>query len=145
MKRSNSTLANPVESLVGALQNQQDTISILIKAFQKNGIQNKMVETKHSEVELSGAKQKKKTNYDFFISALNKIGKPATTHDIAAGLKKLDYKFKKMASKNKKGFMQFIYSAAYTLSDSGVINKNKFNDKSFQYSLPSWKKGMAAA
>lgn len=126
------------------IRNQQATINDLVKALKRSGAytgKNGLVETKHGRIISIVGKSKtpkKKTQYDYLMSALKKIGHAATTDQIAKGLKKEDAKFRTMANRKPKSFMQFIYSAVSHLSNKGLLNKHSVNEKAFEYSLPDW-------
>jgi hypothetical protein len=116
-----------------------------VKALNRSGAytgnKSGLVETKHGRIiSISGKPKnpKKKTQYDYLMSALKKIGHAATTDQIAKGLKKENAKFRTMATRKPKSFMQFIYSAVSHLSNKGQLNKHSVNEKAFEYSLPEW-------
>lgn len=139
-----SVLIGKVEEQNNIIRTQQATINDLVKALKRSGAysgKNKLVETKHGKVISVIGKQnvsKKKTQYDYLISSLKKIGKAATTDEIAKALRKENAKFRTMASRKPKSFMQFIYSAVSHLSNKGLLNKVSINEKAYAYSLPEW-------
>jgi hypothetical protein len=95
-----------------------------------------------SKTETEVAKDKK-TSKEYFIEVLTQIGHPVTTSEIATRLRKLNPQFKNL-SKNKKSFMQLIYSNASSLSKEGIVDKKPISGKSFEYGLPAWKQQVAA-
>lgn len=85
----------------------------------------------------------KKTSKEYFIEVLTQIGHPVTTSEIATRLRKLNPQFKNL-SKNKKSFMQLIYSNASSLSKEGIVDKKPISGKTFEYGLPAWKHPVVA-
>jgi hypothetical protein len=141
-----STLIGKVEDQNNVIRNQQATINELVKVLKRSGAyavkKNGLVETTKDGRIISIANNsknpKKKTQYDYLMSALKKIGHAATTDQIAKGLKKENAKFRTMATRKPQSFMQFIYSAVSHLSNKGLLNKNSVNEKAYEYSLPEW-------
>jgi hypothetical protein len=138
-------LITKTEEQNNIIRNQQATINELVKHLKRSGSYTKksgMVETTKNGriISISGKPKnsKKKTQYDYLMSALKKIGHAATTDQIAKGLKKENQKFRSMATRKPKSFMQFIYSAVSHLSNKGLLNKHSVNEKAYEYSLPEW-------
>lgn len=138
-----TTLVGKVEEQQNTIRNQQNIINELVKNLKRSGAysgkQSGMVETKNGRIiSLKGKNPKKKTQYDYLIHTIKKIGHAVTTDQIAAKLKKESPKFKTMASRKPKSYMQFIYSAVSHLSNKGILNRHSVNEKGYEYSLPEW-------
>jgi hypothetical protein len=137
-------LLGQVQEQNNIIRTQQATINDLVKALKKSGAysgKSGLVETKHGKmisVINKNKSPKKKTQYDFLMSSLKKIGRAATTDEIAKALRKENVKFRTMATRKPKSFMQFIYSAVSHLSNKGLLNKYSVNEKAFKYALPEW-------
>lgn len=141
-KKSGSVVAD----LINAVRIQERTIDKLLNSIKTGGAE--IVETatrtkrayrrrKATSLE-PGSKEAKKSNNEFFLESLKQIGRPATTWEIANRLKKLNPYFKSL-SRDKKRFMQVVYSSAYQLSKEGLLKRKPLGKKSFEYTVQSKK------
>jgi hypothetical protein len=137
-----NTLVGTVEEQQNIIRNQQNQINDLVKALKRSGAysgKSGLVETKGGKIiSIKGKNSKKKTQYDYLINTIKKIGHAVTTDQIAAKLKKESPKFKTMASRKPRSYMQFIYSAVSHLSNKGILNRHSVNEKGYEYSLPEF-------
>lgn len=139
--KTQSKTTSVVEALVNACQAQEKTISKLLEVIGTSGntaieYVKKKYNDRKTKIAVKEAAELK-TNNDFFLDSLRKIGKPATSWEISNVLKKANAHFKKLA-KNKKGFMQLVYSSASLLSKEGVIKRIPLGEGSFEYALHDW-------
>jgi hypothetical protein len=143
-KTSNANNASTIDKLVSAVRAQERTINSLIDVIQSGG--NKIVEsvrkytkrTAPTPVTTASGSGENKSNVDYFIEALEQIGRPAMTQEIAARLKHMHPKFKSL-SRDKKNFMQIVYSSASHLVKEKQISRKPVGKRSYEYSLKSWK------
>lgn len=139
--KSQNKKTSVVEALVNACMAQEKTISKLLGAIGGSGntaieyVKEKYNDRKTNKAAAAAAELK--TNNDFFLDSLRKIGRPATSWEISNVLKKANPHFKKL-SRNKKGFMQLVYSSASLLSKEGVIKRIPLGEGSYEYALHDW-------
>lgn len=142
--------ASLVDRLLGVIKTQAQEVATLVDAIR--GDVSKVIHPTKYEVRKSNASEEKpstkkykaepvdkKSNLDYFVEALQLIGRPAMSREIAYKLKNMNRKFKNL-SKNKKEFMQVIYTGASTLVKENKINRKAVGGRTFEYSLPSWDK-----
>jgi len=136
--KTQSKKVSVVEALVNACQAQEKTISKLLGVIGTSGnTAVEYVKKKYAERQTKNAitaEEELKTNNDYFLDSLRKIGRPATSWEISNVLKKANPHFKKL-SKNKKGFMQLVYSSASLLSKDGTIKRIPLGEGSYEYAL----------
>jgi len=78
-------------------------------------------------------KEFKKFKYELFLDGLKQIGRPAMTKEIAQRLIK-NPQFKSI-TRNKKRFMQFLYSSVSHFVKQGILKRKPVGEKSYEYSL----------
>ena len=146
-----SSTKSLIEGLVKAVQTQELTINSLLKAIAGSDRKDELApisKKKSSAKKHSAPKEHKtlerKSNVDYVLDALRSIGRPAMTKEIADRLKHLDLKFKSMA-RDKKHFMQTVYTSASTLAKDNLIDRKLVGKRSYEYSLPDWKKSAKLA
>lgn len=76
---------------------------------------------------------------EIFLKALQTIGRPSTTREIAKKLRTTNPAMKKL-SRNKKKFMQLLYTAASQLAKEGTIKRTKVGHRMYEYYLKNWSK-----
>ncbi len=152
----NANKASLIDELVSAVQTQERTITSLVEAIKSGG--NKFIDTikgnkgkkppieKRTPVEQVSVKKsqvevpEEKSNVEYVMEALESIGRPAMTKEIAYRLKNMNSRFKSL-SRDKKHFMQIIYTSASNLVKEKKLSRKPVGKRSYEYSLPSWKHG----
>jgi len=147
-KSSPKNSTSEVDKLVKVAKSQEKVISSLLEVIKTGKNQpavvaeNKRVirRNKSTETPATGRDSKesldkefKKYNYELFLEGLHKIGRPAMTKEIAERMRK-DPKFKRI-TRNKKRFMQFLYSSVSHFVKQGVLKRKPIGQKSYEYSL----------
>lgn len=136
-KATNATLIADMQS---AINHQTEVINENFKAL-KNLLGGKVktvskVTAKQStpnlELEVAGGNE-------VFLNALQTIGRPSTTREIAKKLRITNPAMKKL-SRNKKKFMQLLYTAASHLSKEGTVKRTKVGHRMYEYYLKNWSK-----
>lgn len=154
-----ATTTSLIDELVSAVQTQERTITSLVDAIKSGG--SKFIDTikgnngkkppieKRTPVEQVTAKKsqksqveapEEKSNVEYVMEALESIGRPAMTKEIAYRLKNMNNRFKSL-SRDKKHFMQIIYTSASNLVKEKKLSRKPVGKRSYEYSLPSWKHG----
>lgn len=148
MKTTKSKTISPLEILLNACKVQEETISNLLSVIGEKGtkaveyVKRAYTKHKHKQVETpvkvsTDKKTKRNSNSDLFLEALRKIGHPATSWEISKVLKNMNTHFKKL-SKNKKSFMQVVYSSASFLTKENMIKRVPLAGGNSEYALKEW-------
>jgi predicted ATP-binding protein involved in virulence len=143
-RKENLSLAAKVAAFKSAIEEQTATMKSLLTEIMTVGGVRKTSTTAGKIATKAGKKThteviKKDNNGMILIEALRKIGRPSTTAEIAKRMKKFNPTFSNLA-KNKKQFMQLIYTNASQLSRDGIIVRRPISDRIFEYSLKEWDK-----
>lgn len=143
--KQNLTLASKVAAFRTAIEDQTKVLKSLFdqivipnstgKTSTKSG--KKYTPARKKLHAIAEEKRKKENNGTILIDALKKIGRPATSAEIAKRMRKFNPTFNHLA-KNKKQFMQLIYTNASQLSRDGIIVRRPISDRIFEYALKEW-------
>lgn len=140
-----------IDKLVRVCKSQEKTITSLLENIRGNtsATHHVMVEkstpkTIHpkSAEALALDEKFKKYDYNIFLENLKQIGRPAMTKEIATRIRR-NPKYKSI-TRNKKRFMQFIYSGVSHFVKQGILNRKPIGKRSFEYSIKANKYNLAA-
>lgn len=121
------------------VQKVDEVKRISSKIVREPKIKTSIAETHFTTDETNEDSDIMKISHDnLFIEGLKKIGKPATTREIAEMIRTIEPRKRRLTTKRKKIFMQIVYNTARHLFTNNVLTRTPIGEKSFAYSLAEW-------